>query len=47
MGLVSGLAYPEIMDMPPGLVIDLFIMRREYDDQQHRIERNKKPLCED
>jgi hypothetical protein len=26
-------------DMSPGEVLDFFIMRRDYDDKQHRIQR--------
>ena len=27
--------------MPPGLICDLFILRRRYDDEQHGIKREK------
>ena len=38
-GLIAGLSYGEVMRTPPGMVIDLYLYRREYDDQQHRLMR--------
>ena len=38
-GLVAGLRLEEIHRMKPGAVMDLFIYRRNYDDQQHGITR--------
>lgn len=38
-GLIAGLSLPEIQRMRPGAVMDLFIYRRNYDDQQHMIRR--------
>ena len=38
-GLVAGLSLPEIHRMRPGAVMDLFIYRRNYDDNQHFIQR--------
>ncbi len=38
-GLIAGLTYADMLHMPPGLVCDLFIYRRQYDDQQHGITR--------
>lgn len=38
-GLIAGLTLKEINRMPPGAVMDLFIYRRNYDDQQHMIQR--------
>ena len=38
-GLIAGLTLPEIHLMRPGAVMDLFIYRRNYDDQQHGIRR--------
>jgi len=29
----------EMQDMPPGLILDLFVYRRSYDDMEHRIVR--------
>ena len=38
-GLTAGLRLHEINRMRPGEVLDLFIYRRNYDDQQHGIKR--------
>lgn len=38
-GLIAGLRLEEIHRMRPGAVIDLFLYRRNYDDQQHGIRR--------
>jgi hypothetical protein len=38
-GLIAGLRYDEIRELLPGEVLDYFIYRREYDDNQHHIMR--------
>jgi hypothetical protein len=38
-GLIAGIRYAEMDDMSPGEILDYFIMRRRYDDQQHHIQR--------
>lgn len=38
-GLTAGLTYTEMGDMPPGMILDLFIWRRAYDDEQSGIKR--------
>lgn len=38
-GLVAGLTYTEMMDMTPGMIMDLYVWRRTYDDEQHGIRR--------
>ena len=38
-GLIAGLSLQEIHRMRPGQVMDLFVFRRNYDDQQHGITR--------
>lgn len=38
-GLIAGLRYDEMQDMEPGKIIDLYIYRRRYDDQQHGVTR--------
>ena len=38
-GLIAGLTIPEINRMRPGAVMDLYIYRRNYDDQLHGIMR--------
>ena len=40
-GLTAGLRLEEINRMKPGTVMDLFIYRRNYDDQQHGIVRER------
>lgn len=46
-GLIAGLTYSEMRNMRPGFVIDMFVMRMRYDDQQHGIRRKRQPLCAD
>ena len=38
-GLIAGLRMDEIHRMKPGAVADLYLYRRNYDDQQHFITR--------
>lgn len=38
-GLIAGLTKSEAMQTAPGQVIDLYIMRRDYDDAMHGIVR--------
>lgn len=38
-GLIAGLTYDEIMSQKPGAVLDWYIMRMKYDDQQHGVKR--------
>ena len=38
-GLIAGLRMEEIHKMRPGEVMDLFIYKRNYDDQQHGVRR--------
>ena len=38
-GLTAGLSFTEMKDMSPGMIIDMYIWRRAYDDQQHGIKR--------
>lgn len=37
--MIAGLGFEEMQMMPPGLILDLFIYRRNYDDMEHRIKR--------
>lgn len=46
-GLIAGLTYSEMRRMQPGFVIDMFVNRMRYDDQQHGIKRKRQPLCAD
>lgn len=36
-GLIAGLRHDEIRELLPGEILDLFIYRRKYDDNQHHI----------
>ena len=38
-GLIAGLTYSEMGEMSPGMILDCYIWRRAYDDQQHGIRR--------
>lgn len=38
-GLIAGLRLDEIHRMRPGAVMDLYVYRRNYDDQQHGVQR--------
>ena len=39
MGLVAGLTFTEMGAMSPGMIIDCYVWRRAYDDEQHQIKR--------
>lgn len=45
-GLIAGVEMPHIMQMKPGMVIDLYIYRQRYDDEQHSIKRQRKLLMD-
>ena len=38
-GLIAGVSITEQRDVRPGLLLDLYVMRRAYDDEQHGIKR--------
>lgn len=38
-GLIAGLSLTEQRDMTPGAVMDLYLIRQDYDDEQHGIRR--------
>lgn len=40
-GLIAGLRYTEMESMQPGMILDEFIFRRDYDDQMHGIKRGE------
>lgn len=46
-GLIAGLTLAETLASPPGLVMELYIMRRNYDDEQHHIRRKSLYAWED
>lgn len=41
-GLIAGLSLTEMGRLLPGMVIDLYVLRQRYDDQQHGIKRKAK-----
>ena len=40
-GLVAGLRVDDMWNMAPGLILDLFVYRMNYDDMEHGICRKK------
>lgn len=40
-GLLAGLTLSETLRSAPGFVLDMYLMRRDYDDQLHGIRRKK------
>ena len=38
-GLIAGLTLEETMESAPGFVVDMYVMKRNYDDEQHGIKR--------
>ena len=38
-GLIAGISLAEQTDMLPGMVMDMYLTRRDYDDEQHGIRR--------
>lgn len=38
-GLIAGLRLGEMAPLSPGFVCDLFVLRRQYDDEQHGVRR--------
>lgn len=40
-GLIAGIALAEMRRHTPGFVIDMYLMRRKYDDEQHGIKRKR------
>ena len=45
--LTAGLTYTEALHMAPGLILDLYLYRRNYDDEQHGVKRKREPKCFD
>ena len=41
-GMIAVLRLDEIMRTPPGMIIDQYLYRRDYDDEQHMLTRKKK-----
>ena len=45
--MIAGLSYSETRRAAPGLIVDLYIYRRDYDDAEHGIKRKKQRRCAD
>ena len=43
-GLIAGLQPRDMYDMMPGLILDLYIYRRDYDDMEHGIRRREEQI---
>lgn len=39
--MIAGLTLSEALESAPGFVMDMYLMKRQYDDQQHGIKRKK------
>lgn len=40
-GLIAGLTLGETLASAPGFVLDMYVAKRDYDDEQHGIKRKK------
>lgn len=40
-GLIAGVSVTEQREMTPGMLLDLFVLRRAYDDEQHGLKRGE------
>jgi hypothetical protein len=40
-GLIAGLRFNDMLNMAPGLILDLYIYRRNYDDAENGIRREE------
>lgn len=40
-GLIAGLTLQETLASTPGFILDIYLMRRKYDDAQHGITRKQ------
>lgn len=38
-GLIAGLTVSETLDASPGFVMDMYLLKQRYDDEQHFIKR--------
>lgn len=43
-GLIAGVSFTEQRRLRPGMLCDLYVLRRQYDDDQHGIERKKEEI---
>ena len=39
--MIAGMSYTEMQEMQPGLIMDAYILRRNYDDMMHGIKRGE------
>ena len=46
-GMIAGMSYTECRRARPGVVMDLYLYRQRYDDEQHGIKRKAVKQCED
>jgi hypothetical protein len=45
--LVAGLNMTEALELPPGLICDLYVYRMRYDDMEHGVKRKRQARCAD
>ena len=45
--MIAGFDYASARRITPGLALDVYLYRRQYDDAQHGIRRNTEPRCAD
>lgn len=38
-GLIAGLQFEEMQMMAPGVILDMYVYRRNYDDMEHGVRR--------
>ena len=43
-GIVAGLRPDEMMKMAPGVILDMYVYRRDYDDMEHGIRREAEKI---
>lgn len=37
--MIAGLKFEEMQMMPPGLILDMYVYRRDYDDMENGVKR--------
>lgn len=45
--MIAGMSYSEARRVKPGEIMDMFIYRRRYDDEENGIKRKKAVRCAD
>lgn len=43
-GLIAGVSVSDQRHMAPGMLCDLFVLRRRYDDEQHGVKRQQEDI---